>query len=162
MAWHVIVPLESRVLHRSVRHYAYWVSEVILYTWYIFCIRGLAALAGVWLSPAEMGIGAALWACVIWEGLLHMCLQSASVTDGCHIPSIIWLNDGVLAWLSVWSVVQMICMCSSWCLCYPIISCFSIIQNDLPFWCRLTQVDLEKKSVKCMCVCVLSRVCRRT
>ena len=35
------------------------------------------------------------------------------------------LSDGVLAWLSDWSVVQIICIWSSWCHCHPIISCFS-------------------------------------
>jgi len=30
----------------------------------------------------------------------------------------------VLAWLSVWSEVQMICIWSSWCHFHPIISCF--------------------------------------
>ena len=30
--------------------------------------------------------------------------------------------------------------------CYPNISCSSKIQNGLPFWCRLTQVVLEKGS----------------
>jgi len=34
----------------------------------------------------------------------------------------------------------------------PIISCFSKIQNGLPFWCRLTQVVLEKKAIKRMCM----------
>ena len=29
------------------------------------------------------------------------------------------LSDWVLAWLSVWSVVQMICMWSGWCHCHP-------------------------------------------
>jgi len=29
--------------------------------------------------------------------------------------------------------------------CHPIISCSSKIQNGLPFWCRLTQVVLEKR-----------------
>ena len=43
-----------------------------------------------------------------------------------------------------WSTVQMICMWSSGCQCNPIISCFVKIQNGLPFWCRLTQVVLEK------------------
>jgi len=38
----------------------------------------------------------------------------------------------------------------------PIISCFSKIQNGLPFWCWLTQVVLEKKAVKRMYVCMLS------
>ena len=63
------------------------------------------------------------------------------------------LSDGVLVWLSVWSVVQMICILSSWCHCHPIISCFSKIQNGLPFWCRLTQVVLEKRPLN-VCVCV--------
>jgi len=35
----------------------------------------------------------------------------------------------------------------------PIISCFSKIQNGLPFWCRLTQVVLEKRPLN-VCVCV--------
>jgi len=29
------------------------------------------------------------------------------------------LSDGVLAWLSVWTVAQMICIWSSWCHCHP-------------------------------------------
>ena len=48
-------------------------------------------------------------------------------------------------WLSVWSKVQMICIWSSWCHCHPIISCSSKIQDVLPFWCRPTQVVLEKR-----------------
>jgi len=39
----------------------------------------------------------------------------------------------VLAWLSVWSEVQMICIWSSWCHCHPIISCFIEIQIGLTF-----------------------------
>jgi len=55
------------------------------------------------------------------------------------------LSGDVLVWLSVWSEVQMIYIWSSWCHCHPIISCSSKIQNGLPFWCRLTQVVLEKR-----------------
>ena len=47
------------------------------------------------------------------------------------------LSVDVLAWLSVWSEVQMICIWSSWCHCHPIISCF------IKIW--LTQVVLEKR-----------------
>jgi len=36
----------------------------------------------------------------------------------------------------------------------PIISCFSKIQNGLPFWCWLTQVVLEKRSLNACVVCV--------
>ena len=41
----------------------------------------------------------------------------------------------------------MICIWSSWCHCHPVISCASKIQNGLPFWCWLTQVVLEKRSL---------------
>jgi len=77
------------------------------------------------------------------------------------LPSLLWhcwlgvkkLSDRVLAWLSVWSVVQMICIWSSnWCHCHPI-SCFRKIQNGLPFWCQLTQVVLGKRQLN---VCVYS------
>jgi len=36
------------------------------------------------------------------------------------------LSDEVLAWLSIWSEMQMICIRPSWCHCHPIISCFQI------------------------------------
>jgi len=38
----------------------------------------------------------------------------------------------VLAWLSDWSEVQMICIWSSWCHCHPIISCSSKILEKRP------------------------------
>jgi len=38
----------------------------------------------------------------------------------------------------------MTCIWSSWCHCRPIVSWSSKIQNGLSFWCRLTQVVLEK------------------
>jgi len=60
------------------------------------------------------------------------------------------MSGEVLAWLSVWSEVQMICIWFSWCHCHPFISCSSKIQNGLPFPCRLTQVVLEKRPVKGM------------
>jgi len=41
---------------------------------------------------------------------------------------VVQLNGEVLAWLSVWSEVQMICIWSSWCHCHHINSCFSKIQ----------------------------------
>jgi len=54
--------------------------------------------------------------------------------------------DEVLAWLCVWSEVQMICIWSSWCHCHPIISCFVKIQNRIqPFWCWLAQVVMKKR-----------------
>jgi len=41
------------------------------------------------------------------------------------------LSDGVVACLSVWSVVKMICIWSSWYHCHPITSCFIKIENGL-------------------------------
>jgi len=76
------------------------------------------------------------------------------------MPSVLWrcwlggrkgiwpvkkLSGVVLAWLSVWSEVQMICIWSRWCHCHPIISCSSKIQNGLPFWCLFIRVVLEKR-----------------
>jgi len=55
------------------------------------------------------------------------------------------LSGDVLAWLSVWSEMQMVYIWSSWCHCHPIISCSSKLQNGLHFWCRLTRVVLEKR-----------------
>jgi len=63
------------------------------------------------------------------------------------------LSDEVLAWLSIWSVVHMICIWSSWCHCHPIISCFRKIQNGLPFWCWLSRVVLEHVKRRCMWCC---------
>ena len=74
------------------------------------------------------------------------------------VPSVLWccwlgdrksvqpvknLSDEVLAWLSVWSEVQMTCVWSSWCHCHPVISA---LENPewLSFWCRPTRVVLEK------------------
>ena len=59
-------------------------------------------------------------------------------------PACKWSGD-VLVWLSDWSEVQITCIWSSWCHCHPTISCCSKIQNGLPFWCRPTQVVLEKR-----------------
>jgi len=60
------------------------------------------------------------------------------------------LSGEVLAWLSVWSEMQMICIWSSFCRCHPVISCSSKIHNGLPFWYRLTEVVLEKRPLnKC-------------
>jgi len=47
------------------------------------------------------------------------------------------LSGEVLAMLSVWIEVQMICIWFSWCHCHPIISCSSKIQNGLHLWWQL-------------------------
>ena len=63
------------------------------------------------------------------------------------------LSDEVLAWLSVWSEVQMICIWSGWCHCHPIISA-----SENPEWFILLVPAYPgspgKKAVKRLCVCV--------
>jgi len=54
------------------------------------------------------------------------------------------LSHDVLAWLSVWSEVQMICIWSSWCHWYPIDCCFIKIQIGLTFLVPAYQVVLLK------------------
>ena len=51
----------------------------------------------------------------------------------------------MLAWLSVCSKVQMICVWSSWCHCHPIISCFITIQSGLTFLLPAYPGFLEKR-----------------
>jgi len=63
------------------------------------------------------------------------------------------LSDEVLAWLSVWSEVQMICIWSGWCHCHPIISA----SENTEWFILLVPAypgSPGKKAVKWLCVCV--------
>jgi len=76
---------------------------------------------------------------VFWWARLCVCLsvcpQTYLQSHACQEehPARKKSSDKVLAWLSVWSEVQMICISSSWCHCLPIISCFIKIQIGLTF-----------------------------
>jgi len=59
------------------------------------------------------------------------------------------LSDEVLAWLSLCSKVQMMCIWSSWCYCHPIISCFIKIQNGYTFLMLAYPDCPEKQAIKC-------------
>jgi len=63
------------------------------------------------------------------------------------------LSGEVLAWLSVWSEVQ-ICIWPSWCHCHSLSLASVKSRLVLPFWYRPTRVVLEKRAVKWLCVCV--------
>jgi len=92
-----------------------------------------------------------LWTSKLKAGLKLLKITATSTTVSnwfthiCIFQHRVVLSGEVLAWLSVWSKVQMVCIWSSWCHCHCIISCSSKIQNGLPFWCRLTQCVLEKR-----------------
>ena len=78
---------------------------------------------------------------VFFVGLLHSVLRPCWLGGRKGIK----LSGEVLAWLSVWSEVQMLSMSSNRCHCHPIMSSSSKIKNGLLFWCRLTQVVQEKR-----------------
>jgi len=65
------------------------------------------------------------------------------------------LSDEVLAWLSVWSEVQMICIWSNSCHCHPIISCFIKIQIGLTLLVPAYPGCPEKRPLNgCLFVCL--------
>jgi len=69
------------------------------------------------------------------------------------------LSDEVLAWLSVWSEVQMICIWSGWCHCHPIISA----SENTEWFILLVPAypgSPGKKAVKWLCVCVCVWSCK--
>jgi len=55
------------------------------------------------------------------------------------------LSDEVLAWLSVWSKVQIIYIWSSWCHSHPVISCFNKTEIGLTFLVPTYAGVLEKR-----------------
>ena len=66
------------------------------------------------------------------------------------------LSGEVLAWLSVWSEVQ-ICIWPSWCHCHSLTLASVKSWLVLPFWYRLTRVVPEKGLLNgCVCVCCCS------
>ena len=65
------------------------------------------------------------------------------------------LTDGVLAWLSVWSEVQMICIWFSWCHCHPVVACFIKIQIGLTVLVLVHPGCPGKEAVKPVSVCLL-------
>jgi len=92
-----------------------------------------------------MGCGIVWWSNFFCHRLSQACHEMWNSMEFCFInshyalPSVLWRcwlgvrkSDGVLAWLSDWSEVQMICIWSSWCHCHPI-SCFTKIQIGLTF-----------------------------
>jgi len=87
----------------------------------------------------------------LWDA----CSIRKCITNYAATGAVKKLSGEVLAWISVWSMVQMICIWSSWCHCLPSIFCSSKIHNGLPFWCLSTQVVLEKRPVNTCSRCWL-------
>jgi len=73
-------------------------------------------------------------------------------------PACKTLCDDLLAWLSIWSEVQMICIWSSWCHCHRIISCFIRIRIGLTFLVPAYPGSREKEAAKWASVSVCNSV----
>jgi len=73
------------------------------------------------------------------------CFGSVWRASGIQACCLIWATR---RWLSVWSGMQMICICSSWCHCHPIISCFINIQLGLTFLVPAYQGCPGKEAIK--------------
>ena len=58
-----------------------------------------------------------------------------------------WLC-GVMAWLSVWDKVQMICIWPNWCHCHPVVSCCIKIQIGLTFLVLAYTGHPRKEAIK--------------
>jgi len=70
------------------------------------------------------------------------------------------LSDEVVAWLSVWSDVHMICIWCSWCQCHPIICCFIKIKIGLVFLVPAYPGYCGKEAIKwVLFVCLSVSVC---
>jgi len=73
------------------------------------------------------------------------------------------LSGWLLAWLSVWSEVQ-ICIWPSWCYCHSLSLASVKSRLVLPFWYQLTRVVPDKGPLNwcvCLCVCVCACACVR-
>jgi len=97
---------------------------------------------------------------VFWD-TVYMYLRSMPVLWHCWLgvreehPVYNKLSGEVLAWLSVWSKVQMICIRSSWCHYHPLISCFIKIQIGLTFLVPAYPGCPQKEAVKQVSVYVV-------
>ena len=70
------------------------------------------------------------------------------------------LSDKLLVWLSAWSMLQIVCIWSSWCHCHPKTpSSLDSFKSRLvlTFWYWLTQVASEKRPLNGCSVAVVKR-----
>jgi len=77
---------------------------------------------------------------LIMSGLCLQCFDTVSWTS---------VINEVLAWLSVWVKVQIVCIWSGQyhSISKPIISCLIKIQNGFTFWYCLAHVVVEKRTL---------------
>jgi len=85
----------------------------------------------------------------VWVfGLCLQCFDTVDWASGFGI-----LSDEVLAWLVVWSEMQMICIWSSWCYCVCLCVCLCVYVCVRLCICPCLYVCM------CVCVCIYVSVC---
>jgi len=108
-----------------------------------------------------------VFVCLHLQRFLHRCISPPP-----PMPSVLWhcwlggrkgirpvkkQSGGVLAWLSVWSDVQ-ICIWPGWYHCHSLYLASLKSRLVLPFWYRLTRVPPDTGALNgCVCVCALGR-----
>ena len=100
---------------------------------------------------------------LFWNTLcIYVAFSALTMLVGCQEEHVACkrLRDAVLAWLSVRSKAQMVCIWSSWCLCHTIISCFIKIQLSS---LMIVEASLPgspgKENIKRVCLsCILHMV----
>ena len=127
--------------------------------WVVRCWCGYLSKARCRLfayGPADARLVLPFWywlnQIVVENRLLNCCSSSSSSSSTLTLlvgrqeghPACKKQSGGVLAWLSVWSEVQ-ICIWPSWCHCHSLSLASVKSRLVLPFWYRLTQVVLEKR-----------------
>jgi len=108
--------------------------------------------ANAWVAFCFLyrGWDASIHLCSLWP---HFCLLMFFLQQKCSVQR--KLSDKMLVWLSVWNLVHIVCIWSSWCHCHPnTLLSFATFKSRLilSFWYRLYQVVLEKRPLnRCSC-----------
>jgi len=93
------------------------------------------------------------WGAVLMIFSISVAFNALTLLVGCQEEHAACkkMSDEVLAWVSVWSEVQMMCIWSSWCHCHYSFLASLKFRMVEPFWCWLTQVVLEKRYlIRCL------------
>jgi len=124
-------------------------------------IRGWVGLGGWWTADAvvlERQTECLLRDMQMKQYCLH-CFDTVGVRQEEHLACT-KLSDEVLAWLSVWSKVQIICIRSSWRYCHPVVPCFIKIQTDITYPVPAYPAGRPgKEAVKRVCPSVCLSLC---
>ena len=102
------------------------------------------------------------WVRLLFFDHISVCWCSFFLQQKCSVQR--KLSDKMLVWLSVWNLVHIVCIWSSWCHCHPkTLLSFATFKSRLilSFWYWLNQVVLEKRPLnRCSCCSISYIQCR--